>query len=85
MLTPIYQAKYGGLHRFTSFWDTTEIVGINTIDAVVTNPSASLFTIRADLYYGLADGGSSSEIVEIDESGNGGSLLINDYRFISSY
>jgi pimeloyl-ACP methyl ester carboxylesterase len=78
MLTAGYQNKYGSYDRFTSFWNGIDVVGINST-SVVTNGSTA--TITADLWFRRTDGTTSSEIVEVDITGN----QISDYRFIRAY
>lgn len=78
MLTAGYQNKYGSYDKFTLFWNGIDVVGINSA-TVVTNGSTA--TITADVWFKRTDGTTSSEIVEVDITGD----QVSDYRFIRAY
>lgn len=85
LLSPGYQAKYGSLARFASFWDTIDIVGINSTEVEVLSDGPNpKFVIHANLFFDLIDGGRSTERVDIDVGVVDGVWLITDYRVLDA-
>lgn len=82
MLSGRYQSKYGSYERFTRFWDSINLVGVNSL---ASNPtSQSSVTITASLWYEKTTGVRQGEIVEVDLVMVNGAPLIDDYRFVTT-
>jgi len=82
MLSPAYQAKYGGFEPFVDFWDRIVTVGITSTTGISEQPAR--YVLQADLFFDLVSGSRSVETAEVDVVEQSGQYLINDYRVISA-
>jgi hypothetical protein len=80
MLNRDYQGKYGGFDRFTRFWDSVSVVGLDDMDSIQHDDGA--VTVTATIWFDVVGKERQTEIVEVDVDASAGSPLITDYRFI---
>lgn len=80
LLTPRYQAKYGGFDRFVAFWDTVDIVGLDGADILDGPPDPVV--VRADVWFKLRSGAATDEVVDVTLVDD--AQRIDDYRVVSA-
>jgi hypothetical protein len=80
MLSPDYQAKYGGRGSFESFWNGISLVG--TTDIRPQRRDDGTMLLEVTIWFDVTDRGRETELVEVDVGIVDGQTLITDYRFI---
>ena len=81
MLAARYGDKYGGYGDFVSFWERVD--GAGSRGCSVIGSASARQSLRCRVWYGRrGEGTVSNEVIEVDLVLVGGSILIDDYRFL---